>query len=340
MPSVTRSEPSRPLDILILGGTGFLGPHLVEDALSRGHRVTLAEASDKLGGQFRLAGLQPRRAQITDFLDWLEGQLQRLQVEVRRNTYLDTDEIAAMDYDTVILATGSSPTEAPTQQQLPLLYSALEPLSSSVHGKMKIKTVEKAPVIATVHAIPATVDEFPLLARHYPIIFAVGDTPVPLALMGLSEGVNAYMDENGRAIEPDIYIPAYIRRYPFLLARLRPDSDELSLCFDPTIGAVGEFDEGEPLFEEGGEPSKATARSVRSNVGSSRGASKAPRTTRSGRVSGAVPTSSAASRTSRTTSSTSADLRPREAAQSSRNRNRVCAKVPLANARTLAGRTA
>ena len=72
-------------------------------------------------------------------------------------------------------------TEAPTQQQLPLLYSALEPLSSSVHGKMKIKTVEKAPVIATTHAIPATVDEFPLLARHYPIIFAVGDTPVPLA---------------------------------------------------------------------------------------------------------------------------------------------------------------
>jgi len=149
-------------------------------------------------------------------------------------------------------------TEAPTQQQLPLLYSALEPLSSSVHGKMKIKTVEKAPVIATTHAIPATVDEFPLLARHYPIIFAVGDTPVPLALMGLSEGVNAYMDENGRALEPDIYIPAYIRRYPFLLARLRADSDELSLCFDPTIGAVGEFDEGEPLFEENGEPSKAT----------------------------------------------------------------------------------
>ena len=81
--------------------------------------MTLAEASDKLGGQFRLAGLQPRRAQITDFLDWLEGQLQRLQVEVRRNTYLDADEIAGADYDTVILATGSSPTETPTQRYWP-----------------------------------------------------------------------------------------------------------------------------------------------------------------------------------------------------------------------------
>jgi hypothetical protein len=148
-------------------------------------------------------------------------------------------------------------TEAPTQQ-LPLLYSALEPLSSTVHGKMKIKAVEKSPVIATTHAIPATVDEFALLSRHYPIIFAVGDTPVPLALMGLTEGVNAFMDENGRVLDPDIYVPAYIRRYPFLLARLRPDSDELSLCFDPTIGSIGEFDDGEPLFEENGEPSKAT----------------------------------------------------------------------------------
>lgn len=148
-------------------------------------------------------------------------------------------------------------TEAPTKN-LPMLYDALEPLSSSVHGKMNIRGVDKAPTVGTTHAIPATVDEFPLLARHYPIIFAVGDDPVPLVLMGLTEGVNAFMDENGKPLEPNLYVPAYIRRYPFLLARLKPDSDELSLCFDPTIGAIGDFEEGEPLFEENGEPSKAT----------------------------------------------------------------------------------
>jgi hypothetical protein len=149
-------------------------------------------------------------------------------------------------------------TQAPTQQQLPLLYNALEPLNSNVHAKMKIRPIEKAPVVATSHAIPATVDEFTLLARHYPIIFAVGDTPVPLALMGLTEGVNAFLDENGQALEPDIYVPAYIRRYPFLLAKLTQDSDELSLCFDPTSGAIGDFEDGEPLFEDDGQPSKAT----------------------------------------------------------------------------------
>ncbi|HKP25502.1 MAG TPA: FAD-dependent oxidoreductase [Dongiaceae bacterium] len=114
-----RFTPSdQPKRVLVVGG-GPAGLEAARVAAERGHRVTLAEASDKLGGQFRLAGLQPRRAQITDFLDWLEGQLQRLQVEVRRNTYLDTDEIAAMGYDTVILATGSSPTEAPTQRFWP-----------------------------------------------------------------------------------------------------------------------------------------------------------------------------------------------------------------------------
>lgn len=148
-------------------------------------------------------------------------------------------------------------TEAPNQT-LPLLYSALEPLSSTVHGKMRIRGVDKAPVIGTAHAIPATVDEFTLLARHYPIIFAIGDQPVPLALMGLSDGVNAFMDKDGRPIDKNIYVPAYVRRYPFLLARLRPDSDELSLCFDPAIGAIGDFEEGEALFEENGEPSAAT----------------------------------------------------------------------------------
>ena len=149
-------------------------------------------------------------------------------------------------------------TEAPTPQQLPVLYSALEPISSTVHGKMKFRTIDKAPVIAKTHVVPATVDEFTLLCRHYPIIFAIGDSPVPLVLMGLTEGTNAFFDPDGRSLDQNLYVPAYIRRYPFLLARLRPDSDELSLCYDPTTGAIGEFDEGEPLFEENGEPSKAT----------------------------------------------------------------------------------
>jgi hypothetical protein len=141
--------------------------------------------------------------------------------------------------------------------ELPLFYKSLEALNTQQHGKMRIRRISKAPAIGQAHAIPVTVDEFALLQRHYPIVFSVGPNPIPLALMGLNEGVNVFLDKDGLPLEPSLYVPAYMRRYPFLLARLRPDADELSLCFDSTSGAVGDFEDGEPLFD-GEEPSEAT----------------------------------------------------------------------------------
>src|SRR3982751_70137 len=141
--------------------------------------------------------------------------------------------------------------------QLPLFYQAAEPLNVAQHGKMKVRPVLKMRQIGTTHAVPVTVDEFGLAQRFFPIVFSIGDSPIPIALMGLNEGVNVFLDADGRPVDATIYIPAYIRRYPFLLARLNPDSDELSLCFDPQSEAVGEFDAGEPLFD-GDQPSDAT----------------------------------------------------------------------------------
>lgn len=147
-------------------------------------------------------------------------------------------------------------TAAPTQN-LPLFYNAIEPLNATQHRQMKVRRVLRMAQVGQTHAIPVTVDEFALVQRHYPIVFSIGENPIPIALMGLNEGVNVFLDESGRPNDAAVYIPAYIRRYPFLLARLRPDSDELSLCFDPTADAIGEFDEGEALFD-GDQPSDAT----------------------------------------------------------------------------------
>jgi hypothetical protein len=147
-------------------------------------------------------------------------------------------------------------TAAPTQN-LPLLYNAIEPLNAGQHGKMKVRPILRMPQVSQAHAIPVTVDEFTLVQRHYPIVFSIGDNPIPIALMGLNENVNVFLDADGRPLEEYVYMPAYIRRYPFLLARLRPDSDELSLCFDPTANAVGEFEEGQALFD-GDQPGEAT----------------------------------------------------------------------------------
>lgn len=145
---------------------------------------------------------------------------------------------------------------APPASQLPLLYNSLEPLSSNVHAHYKLRPSETAPYLSQVHAIPITIDEFVPAQRFYPIVFSGGDAPVPLALMGLNEGVNVFLDNEGRLLgEP--YVPAYIRRYPFMLARTQPGTDDLSLCFDPQSGLIGDFEEGNPLFEDG-QPSGTT----------------------------------------------------------------------------------
>jgi SapC len=148
----------------------------------------------------------------------------------------------------------SMATQAPTN--LPLLYRALEPLNRQAHGDQKVRRIEMIPAVSDAHAVPVTVDEFMLAGRFFPIIFSTGDQPVPLALMGLHEGANTFFDAEGKMNERGVYVPAYLRRYPFMLARLTEESDQLSLCFDPTANAVGDFADGDPLFD-GDEPSQA-----------------------------------------------------------------------------------
>jgi hypothetical protein len=137
---------------------------------------------------------------------------------------------------------------------LPVFYNDLAPLSSTLHSKFKVRSVDRAPYLAKVNAIPLTIDEFISAQRHYPIVFSAGENPVPLALMGLNDGVNVFIDDEGRPINP-VYIPAYVRRYPYLLARLDQNAEELSLCYDPTSDMIGENVDGDALFD-GDKPSE------------------------------------------------------------------------------------
>jgi hypothetical protein len=142
------------------------------------------------------------------------------------------------------------------QQNLPLFYNDLVPLSSVDHAAWKGRAMKDLAIMANAHAMPLTVEEFIVAQRMHPIVFSAGDEPLPLILFGLNEGVNMYVDaENNFA--PEAYLPAYLRRYPFMLVRLQPDREDLSLCFDPTSGLLGDFEEGTPLFADG-EPTEET----------------------------------------------------------------------------------
>lgn len=104
--------------ILVVGG-GPAGMEAARVAAERGHQVTLAEAYGDLGGQFRLAGLAPRRGQITELIQWYQRQFEQLKVEVLYFTPMDDDDVIAFAADETIIATGSVPDELGRQRWLP-----------------------------------------------------------------------------------------------------------------------------------------------------------------------------------------------------------------------------
>jgi NADPH-dependent 2,4-dienoyl-CoA reductase/sulfur reductase-like enzyme len=93
---------------LVVGG----GPAGMKAALTlrqRGHRVTLVEKSDCLGGQVNLAARLPRREKFGFLPRDLERQLRKAGVDIRLNKAISADEVEAFAADGVILATGSTP---------------------------------------------------------------------------------------------------------------------------------------------------------------------------------------------------------------------------------------
>lgn len=130
----------------------------------------------------------------------------------------------------------SMPANEPTQQ-LPLYYKSLIPVSSQLHADHGLAQRTDLRFTSISHAIPLTVDEFAIAQRSYPIIFGMDANPAPLALVGLVDGKNLYVNAEGEW-EPGAYLPAFVRRYPFMLAKLTPESTDLSLCFDETSGLV------------------------------------------------------------------------------------------------------
>lgn len=133
-----------------------------------------------------------------------------------------------------------------------MFYERPVVLNRERHKDLKLSvTADHYRFAAGTNAVPIMSTEFAEAARDYLIVF-VGEEGGPFnvaALVGLRDDQNLMVDREGRWA-PGAYVPAFARRYPFVLATA-DDSDRLTVCVDEVYPGLGSG-QGEALFDAQG----------------------------------------------------------------------------------------
>lgn len=152
------------------------------------------------------------------------------------------------------LAPGAPAAANPPASGLPLFYRQPELLSPDRHGGKSLARETNFKFARATNSVPLNCVEFALAQRHYPVVFTPANPPLPVAVLGLRDEQNRFVGADGRWL-PGHYIPAYVRRYPFVFTTTQGE-EQFALCVD----AASEFivDGGDnPLFQDG-KPTQTT----------------------------------------------------------------------------------
>ena len=132
-----------------------------------------------------------------------------------------------------------------------LFYDRPVPLSREAHHGALFKSAPGNFSFArTTNSVPVAGVEFAAAARDYPVVFSGSDAnnTIPVALVGLSQDENYFVDGAGRW--QGAYVPAFVRRYPFVLAE--KGDGQFTVCVDEAYPGFNAKD-GEPLFDADGQ---------------------------------------------------------------------------------------
>jgi hypothetical protein len=125
-----------------------------------------------------------------------------------------------------------------------MFYTQPEPVLQASHKDVSIRPEWDFAFAANTNTVPVTVPEFPLVARHYPIMF-LGPELVPTIALGFNPQINLFVNAKGEWTF-NHYVPAYIRRYPFILLGAEND-DRLTLGMD--VAGRSSKPGSRPMFE-------------------------------------------------------------------------------------------
>jgi len=131
-----------------------------------------------------------------------------------------------------------------------MFYEKPVALNRETHKNFKIAPTNDFKFSAKTNSITLTAIEFIEAAKEYPIVFAKisDDVMVPVALLSLRNDENLFVNSEGKWDAR--YVPAFVRRYPFVLAE--NDGKQFTVCIDEAFPGLNEKD-GQALFDEKGE---------------------------------------------------------------------------------------
>lgn len=129
-------------------------------------------------------------------------------------------------------------------------YEQVAPISAQRHQNWCIEKQADYAYASHSNAVPLTVAEFDAAALEYTIVFLPNESSyTPVALLGLNAAENLYLEDGHRWKAR--YIPAFVRRYPFVFARSE-DGNTYTLCIDESFEGCNQEGRGEALFNVSG----------------------------------------------------------------------------------------
>jgi len=136
----------------------------------------------------------------------------------------------------------------PPAASLPLFFKRVIGVNPSTHGGLRLDRSTGYGFASVAQSVPVGLSEIEAAAQHYPVLFTTGPSPVPVALLGLREGVNLFVRPDGSWL-PDAYVPAYVRAFPFIFLE-DAASKVLYIGMEPDAACL-RTEGGQPLFEDG-----------------------------------------------------------------------------------------
>lgn len=147
----------------------------------------------------------------------------------------------------------NDPKDNQQQDGLPLFYSKPVLLDSRKHGDLSLSSNIGFGFSGKINAVPINLVEMPQIAHFYPIAFSNDGSATPVAILGVRNDENLFVNPDGSWRE-DHYVPAYIRRYPFIFTEMEK-GDRLSLCIDENEDFLIK-DDSNPFFDKEGKPAE------------------------------------------------------------------------------------